>query len=84
MMNIKVVGIGCPNCQKLESLCREVMEEEHLNAEIKKVTDVSQFAELGIFMTPGLIVNDTVVSSGKIPAKSNLKTWLTDAEKKQD
>ncbi|MEX0681690.1 MAG: thioredoxin family protein [Balneolales bacterium] len=83
MMNIKVVGSGCPNCQKLESLCKEVIEEEHINAEIEKVTDVNQFIELGIFMTPGLIVNDEVLSSGKIPVKSTLKKWLTKTVSKE-
>ncbi len=79
MINIKVIGPGCANCQKLESLCSEVVNEEHLDARIEKVTDVNEFADLGIFMTPGLIVNDKVVSSGKIPVKSTLKKWLTEA-----
>ncbi len=79
MMNVKVVGSGCPNCQKLESLCRDVIEEEGLNADLEKVTDLNRFAELGVFMTPGLIVNDKVMSSGKIPVKSTLKKWLTKA-----
>jgi len=76
MLHIKVVGSGCPNCQKLEALCREVIDEGDLDAQIEKVTDVNQFADLGIFMTPGLVVNDEVVSSGKIPTKSTLKHWL--------
>ena len=78
MLQIKVVGSGCPNCQKLEALCREVIAENDLDAQIDKVTDVNQFAELGIFMTPGLVVNGDVLSSGKIPAKSTLKRWLQD------
>lgn len=78
MLQIKVVGPGCPNCQKLETLCDEVVSENNLDAQIEKVTDVNQFAELGIFMTPGLVVNDEVVSSGKIPTKSTLKHWLED------
>lgn len=78
MLDIKVVGPGCPNCQKLEALCQEVVQEHGLDARIDKVTDVNQFAELGIFMTPGLVVNDEVVSSGKIPTKSMLKQWLQD------
>lgn len=76
MLNIKVVGSGCPTCQKLEQLCREVITENNLEAEIEKVTDVNTFAELGIFMTPGLLVDDKVLSSGKIPTKSTLEHWL--------
>ncbi|MDZ7763745.1 MAG: thioredoxin family protein [Melioribacteraceae bacterium] len=81
MLNIKVVGSGCPNCQKLEALCNEVVSEKGFEANIEKVTDVNQFAELGVFMTPGLIVNDNVLSQGKIPTKSSLEHWLKDNAK---
>ena len=81
MLNIKVVGSGCPNCQKLESLCREVVSEQNVTAEIEKVTDYNQFADLGIAMTPGLLLNNKIVSSGKIPLKSTLEHWIQDASK---
>lgn len=76
MLQIKVVGSGCPNCQKLEALCNAVINENDFEAQIEKVTDVNQFADLDIFMTPGLVVNGEVVSSGKIPTKSTLQHWL--------
>ena len=76
MLNIKVVGTGCPNCLKLESICNEVVTENNIAANIEKVTDINQFGELGIMMTPGLVVNNTVLSQGKIPTKSTLKNWL--------
>ena len=79
MLNIKVVGSGCPNCQKLADLCRAVIEENKIRAEIEKVTDVNKFADLGIIMTPGLLLNNKVVSSGKIPAKSVLTQWIMEA-----
>lgn len=53
MLNIKIVRSGCPNCQKLEVLCKEVITEHNIEANIKKVTNVNDFADLGIFMTPG-------------------------------
>jgi len=76
MMNIKIVGAGCPNCLKLEAICREVVSENNFKAEIEKITDFNQFPDLGIMITPGLIVNDKVISQGKIPVKSTLKAWL--------
>ena len=79
MLQIKVVGSGCPTCQKLEAMCREVVAEKNIDAEIEKVTDMNTFADLGIFMTPGLILNDRVVSSGKLPLKSTLAHWIADA-----
>jgi len=81
MLNIKVVGSGCPNCQKLTTLCREVIEENNISAEIEKVTDVNTFADLGILITPGLLIDNKVVSWGKIPAKSLLREWITEANR---
>jgi len=81
MVNIKVVGSGCANCQKLEQLCKEAVTESGVDATVEKVTDFKKFAELGIFMTPGLIINDQVKSSGKIPTKSTLLQWVVEATK---
>lgn len=81
MLNIKIVGSGCPNCQKLESMCREAAAENNIDAVFEKVTNVNQFADLGIMMTPGLIVNNKVLSQGKIPTKLTLAHWLIDNER---
>ena len=79
MLNIKVVGSGCPTCQKLEQMCREVITENNIEAEIEKITDVNSFADLGIFITPGLLLNDQLLSSGKLPTKSTLEQWVKKA-----
>ena len=79
MLNIKVVGSGCPTCQKLEQMCREIITENNIEAEIEKITDINRFADLGIFMTPGLLLNDQLVSSGKLPIKSTLEHWVKTA-----
>ena len=76
MMNIKVLGTGCPNCLKLESLCREVVAEHNIQAEIEKVTDIKDIMSYGIMSTPGLVVNNKVVHSGKVPVKSTLTHLL--------
>ena len=80
-MNIKIIGKGCPNCEKLEQLCNEVIKEENLDAQIEKVTDVNEFADYGVMMTPGLVVNDKLLSQGKIPVKHTLSKWLSDQAK---
>ncbi len=79
MLNIKVVGPGCGNCQRLEALCKEVVAENGIEAQIEKVTDFRQFADLGILWTPGLVINGQVMASGKIPVKSTLAHWIQDA-----
>jgi small redox-active disulfide protein 2 len=79
MLNIKVVGSGCANCEKLEQLCRDVVRENSIEAEIEKITDVNTFADLGILLTPGLLLNNKVVSSGKIPTKWTVENWIKEA-----
>ena len=79
MLYIKVVGPGCANCVKLAQLCEEAINESHLEADLEKITDIKKFADLGVFMTPGLVVNNKVLSSGKIPTKSTLIHWLKDS-----
>jgi small redox-active disulfide protein 2 len=79
MLNIKVLGPGCPNCEKLEALCKEVLAENNIQARIKKITDIKRFVDYGLLMTPGLIINEKLVSSGKIPSKSTLIRWINDA-----
>ena len=81
MLDIKVLGPGCANCRKVESLVREVLAEHKLEAAIEKVTDRNRFLDYGLMMTPGLWVNGKLVSSGKIPAKSLVEQWLLEAAK---
>jgi len=76
MLNIKVVGTGCPNCIKLEKLCKEVVNESNIDANIEKVIDINEFGNLGVMITPGLVVNNKVLSQGKIPTKTTLVHWL--------
>jgi small redox-active disulfide protein 2 len=81
MLDIKVLGPGCANCVKLENLCREVIAENHLEATIDKITDIHRFAEFGVLLTPGLVVNGKVLSSGKIPTKHTLAHWFMETSK---
>jgi len=78
MLDIKILGTGCTNCVKLEKLVNEVVSENTIKANVEKVTDSSKFMDYGIMLTPGLVVNGKVLSSGKIPTKSTLAHWLVD------
>jgi small redox-active disulfide protein 2 len=82
MLDIKVLGAGCTNCIKLENLVKEIILENNLEADIEKVTDKEKFMDYGIMLTPGLVVNGKVLSSGKIPTKSTLAHWLVDTTNK--
>jgi small redox-active disulfide protein 2 len=76
MLTIRIVGTGCPNCENLFKLCMNVAAENNLDADIQKITDKEKFTELGVWMTPALIVNGQVLTQGKLPTKSTLEHWL--------
>ena len=78
MLDIKVLGPGCANCVKLENLVKEVVSENNIHANVEKITDREKFLDYGIMLTPGLVVNGKLLSSGKIPIKSTLEHWLKD------
>lgn len=65
-MKIKVLGPGCKNCENLADNTKAALKELGLEAEIEKVTDFGEIAGYGILSTPGLVIDDKVVSSGKV------------------
>jgi len=75
-MEIKILGPGCPTCKKLEQNVRDALTELKIEANVEKITDISRFASYGIMMTPGLVINGKVYSSGKIPVMATLKSWI--------
>ncbi len=79
MLVIKVLGSGCPNCKKVEAVARKVVETLAIEATIVKVTDYNEIMQFDILSTPGLVINDKVVSFGRIPTESEVTTWVTSA-----
>jgi small redox-active disulfide protein 2 len=64
-MEIKVLGPGCANCHKMEEMAKQAVKELGVNAEVVKITDISEIARHGILSTPGLIINGKIKHSGK-------------------
>lgn len=79
MLTIKVLGPGCANCKRLEQIARKVVANLALEAEVVKVTDYTAIAAYNILSTPGLVINEKVVSSGRIPSIPEVTTWVTSA-----
>jgi small redox-active disulfide protein 2 len=75
-MIIKVLGSGCPNCQKLEANTKEAVRELNLDAKILKVTDVREIMNYGIMSTPALVADEKVLSFGRIPDAEEIKRLL--------
>ena len=76
MLNIKVLGPGCANCRKLEEIAREAVAALGVEAEISKVTDMQQIIAYDVLKTPGLVINEKLVSSGRIPTPQSVAEWI--------
>ncbi len=77
MVNIKVLGSGCANCKRLEATARKAVETLAIEAEIEKVTDYAEIMNWPILSTPGLVINDKLMSAGRIPSEKEITDWLT-------
>lgn len=75
-MKIEILGPGCARCRATEDNVRKALAELNLEADVAHVTDVREFAKRGVMLTPGLVVDGKVVSSGRIPETSEIKDWL--------
>jgi len=79
-MDIKVLGPGCAQCDRLERELMEVMVELGLAANIEHVKDLKEIAKYGVMGTPALIVNDKVKAVGRVPPKNKVVQWLKEAQ----
>jgi small redox-active disulfide protein 2 len=75
-IQIKVLGPGCPSCDKLEQDLMAVMAELNLPADLDHVRDVKEIACYGVMGNPALVINGKVVAAGRVPSKNQLKEWL--------
>jgi len=72
MMNIKILGTGCTNCKTLEKRVRKVVSDNDFNAEIVKIEDIEEIMTHNIMSTPGLIVDNKIVSTGRVPSEKEI------------
>ena len=76
MLTIKVLGPGCANCKKLEEVARKAVASLNVEAEIIKVTDMQAIIAYDVLQTPGLVINEKLVSSGRIPTPATVVEWI--------
>lgn len=79
MLKIKILGTGCPNCNRLEKETKKAVKNLAIEAEFEKVTEYKKIMEYDILSTPGLVINEKVVSSGRIPTQAEIVTFLATA-----
>ncbi|HZW45487.1 MAG TPA: thioredoxin family protein [Dermatophilaceae bacterium] len=75
-MIIKVLGPGCANCKNLERVTREAVAELGIDATIEKVEDYPTIVGYGVMSTPGLVVDEHVILSGRVPTVAQVRELL--------
>jgi len=83
-MNIKILGPGCARCHALEKTVREVVSELQINATVEEIKDMKKMLEYPILTTPGLVINEQVVSSGQVLGKNEVTQLIVNAVDKEE
>ena len=78
-LEVRVLGPGCPNCDKLEQMVYTVMTAEGIAGDVEHVKDLNKIAAYGMVATPALVINGEVKSVGRLPRESQLRDWLKQA-----
>ncbi len=76
-MDIKILGSGCTKCKTLENNTKEAVKNLNINGKIEKVDDFEKIMEFGVMLTPALVVNNKVISSGKLLKTDEIETLLS-------
>lgn len=75
-MNIKVLGSGCKKCEDVYNMCKELVNELNINAEVEKLTEFKDILKYGVMKTPGLVINEKLQASGRVPSKNEIKEFI--------
>jgi len=76
-MIIKILGSGCPNCQKLENNAKKAIEELGLqDVQVEHIYEINKIIEYGVMATPAIIIDEKVKAAGRIPDVEEIKGWL--------
>ena len=76
MKTVKILGPGCANCRKPEAVAREAAAGAGVEAEFVKVSDMKAIMDYDVLSTPGLVIDEKLVSCGRIPTQAEVRQWL--------
>lgn len=73
---IKILGTGCPKCQSMTGVVKEVVSEHNIDASVEKVDDIMEFMKLNVMTTPALVIDDVLTIKGRVPSKEEVLALL--------
>lgn len=82
-LQIKVLGPGCAQCDRLEQEVMEVLSEMALSADVDHVRDIKEIGTYGVMGSPALIINGKVMAVGKVPTKAKMEKWFSEYTEKR-
>lgn len=82
MMEIKILGTGGPKCGEAEEHAKAAVAELGVEAVIEMITDSKLIMSYGVMMTPGIVINERLRSSGRIPLVEDIKAWIIEEARK--
>jgi small redox-active disulfide protein 2 len=81
-MKIKVLGTGCAKCKLLYAEAQKAVTTSGVGVELEKVEKIDDIMKYGVMMTPALVIDEQVKSSGRIPPASEIVSWIMTAAAK--
>ncbi len=73
---IKILGTGCPKCQSMTGVVKDVVSENNIDASIEKVEDIMEIIKFNVMTTPALVIDDVITVKGRVPSKDEVKALL--------
>jgi small redox-active disulfide protein 2 len=82
-MKIQVLGTGCAKCKKLYAEVEKAVSASGVPAQLEKVEKIDEIMKFGVMLTPALVIDGEVKTSGRIPASAEIAAWMAAAEEKE-
>lgn len=73
---IKILGTGCPKCQSMTGVVKEVVATNNIDATIEKVEDIMKIMEFNVMITPALVIDNVITIKGRVPSKEEVLVLL--------
>lgn len=73
---IKILGTGCPKCQTMTAVVKEVVAENNIEATIEKIEEIEEILKFNVMSTPALVIDDVITIKGRVPSKSEVLELL--------